>query len=133
MRCMSKRTSGVFVVLAMLLGGCKKEFLNKVPSTALVVPSTLADYQKLLDNASEFEYTPVLGEVSVDNLILSATFWPTLDPAERNAYTWSADIYEGQGLVDDWDIPYRQVFYANVIQEGLKTLPVTTANQAQWT
>lgn len=120
------------MLLALLVGGCKKAFLNKLPSTTLVVPSTLSDYQQLLDNTFVMSYTPVLGEVSADNLYLPETFWQTLDVAEKNAYVWAADLYQGQGLNDDWDVPYQQVFYSNVVLEGLAQVPVTTANQAQW-
>jgi hypothetical protein len=112
--------------------GCKKTFQDKVPSTALVVPSTLSDYQQLLDNTAVMSGTPVLGDVSADNFYLPYTFWQTIDIREQNAYIWAADIYQGQGLVDDWDVPYQQVFYANVILEGLNAIPVTTVNQPQW-
>jgi len=114
------------------LGGCKKAFLNKLPSTALVVPSTLSDYQQLLDNTAVTTGTPLLGEVSADNFYLPYSTWQALDSRERNAYMWASDIYEGQGLVDDWDVPYQQVFYANIVLEGLSTIPVTMANQQQW-
>lgn len=120
------------VVLLISMWGCNKAFLDKLPSTALVVPSTLTDYQELLDNTSVMSWTPVLGEVSADNFYLPYMFWQSIDVREQNAYIWSADIYQGQGLVDDWDIPYQQVFYANVVLEGLSTIPVTTVNQLQW-
>ena len=34
------------------LSSCKKTFLDTLPSTAVVVPATLADYQHLLDNTA---------------------------------------------------------------------------------
>lgn len=114
------------------LVSCKKAFLNKLPSTALVVPSTLSDYQQLLDNTVVTTGTPLLGEVSADNFYLPYSTWQALDSREHNAYIWAADIYEGQGLVDDWDVPYQQVFYANVVLEGLSSIPVTMANQQPW-
>ena len=114
------------------LGGCKKAFLDKRPNTAQVVPSTLSDYQQLLDNTAVTTSTPLLGEVSADNFYLPYNTWQALDSRERNAYMWGSDIYEGQGLVDDWDVPYQQVFYANIVLEGLSNIPVTMANQQQW-
>ncbi len=116
----------------LLWCGCRKTFLDKLPSTALVVPSTLSDYQALLDNDAVMSGTPVLGELSADNFYLVYTLWQGLDRRESNAYIWAADIYEGQGLVDDWDIPYKQVFYANVVLEGLAGIPVDNVNRAQW-
>ena len=121
-----------YTVSFISIWGCKKAFLDKLPSTALVVPSTLSDYQQLLDNTAVMSGTPVLGDVSADNFYLPYTFWQTIDTREQNAYIWAADIYQGQGLVDDWDVPYQQVFYANVVLEGLNTIAVTTVNQPQW-
>ena len=114
------------------LGGCKKAFLDQLPSTALVVPSSLSDYQQLLDNTVVMGLTPVLGDVSADNYYLPYTSWQSIDSRERNAYMWASDIFTGQGKVDDWDVPYQQVFYANVVLEGLNTIPVTTMNRQQW-
>jgi len=124
----------ISVVVLLLAGlcGCKKSFLNTLPSTALVVPSSLSDYQQLLDNTAVMSGTPVLGEVSSDNFYLPSGSWQALDSREHNAYIWSPDLYGGQGLVEDWDVPYRQVFYANVVLEGLSTIAGTTANQQQW-
>lgn len=121
-----------YLLLLLAVGGCKKEFLNTLPSTALVVPTTLADFQELLDNTSVTTGTPVLGEVSADNFYLPYTFWQTIDTRERNAYVWAPDIYEGQGQVDDWDVPYQQVFYANEVLEGLATIAVTSENRPTW-
>ena len=130
---MKKRYGTIgLLLITMVAGGCKKAFLNKIPSTELVVPSTLSDYQELLDNTTVMGYTPVLGDVSSDNLYLPDSFWQTLDVSEKNAYIWAADLYDGQGLIGDWDMPYQQVFYANEVLEGLAQIPVTTANQAQW-
>ena len=128
------RTILLYVVLltGASLGSCKKTFLNQLPSTALVVPSTLADYQQLLDNTLVMGLTPVLGEVSADNFYLPYSSWQSIDSRERNAYAWASDLYSGQGKVDDWDVPYQQVFYANVVLEGLPTIPMTTMNQQQW-
>ena len=120
------------LLTGLLLGGCRKAFLDKLPSTALVVPSTLGDYQALLDNDAVMSGTPVLGELSSDNFYLVYPMWQGLDRRESNAYIWAQDIYEGQGLVDDWDIPYKQVFYANVVLEGLGGIAVNEVNRAQW-
>jgi len=128
------RTTFVYLIVLVVFGlsSCKKAFLDTLPSTAVVVPSTLADYQHLLDNTVVTTGTPLLGEVSADNIYLLYNFWQSIDSREHNAHVWAADIYQGQGKVDDWDIPYQQVFYANVVLEGLHNIPVTPANQQQW-
>lgn len=130
-----KHTSlSILLLSAVALSGvgCKKAFLNQIPSTALVVPSTLADYQELLNNTQIMQLTPLLGDVSADNYYLVDSFWTSLDVEERNAYIWAPDIFQGQYLDADWDMPYQQVFYANEVLQGLGNITITTANQQQW-
>lgn len=128
-----------FVLYILLLSiaittgsGCKKEFLSQQPSTAIVVPSTLSDYQQLLNNTQVMPLTPLLADVSADNYYLVDSFWSGLDVEERNAYNWAPDIFQGQGLDGDWDVPYEQVFYANEVLQGLSDIGITTANRQQW-
>jgi hypothetical protein len=88
--------------------------------------------QELLDNEPVMNVTPALGEVSADNYYLPYTIWTTLDIKEYNAYIWAPDLYEGQGLVSDWDIPYQQVFYANTVLQGLTGIQPDSTDRAQW-
>ena len=121
------------LVLGLSGGACHKQaFLDKKPSTNLLVPATFADFQELLDNTQVMGITPVLGEMSADNFYLDYLFWQSLDVREYNAYIWAPDLYEGQGLVPDWDIPYSQVFYANVVLEGLAKITPDSNSQGQW-
>jgi len=133
---------GTFFFFLLLAGigslfSChKSDFLDKKPSTDLVVPSTLDDFQALLDNDNVMRETPVLGEVSADNFYLLPDFWDGLNLKEKNAYIWlpgNADIfYGGQGGVEDWNIPYQQVFYCNVILDALPKVDRTSMNSARW-
>jgi len=122
----------ILVATGLAGSGCRKAFLNKLPSTDLVVPSSLSDFQALLDNDNVMSGTPILGELSADNFYLPYASWQALDTREQNAYIWAKDIYQGQGLIDDWDIPYKQVFYANVVLEGLSGIAVDNTNRQQW-
>ncbi|MDP4218327.1 MAG: RagB/SusD family nutrient uptake outer membrane protein [Bacteroidota bacterium] len=131
----SKNCTGLWVILVVIAGyisSCKKNFLDKKPSSDLVVPTTLEDFQALLDNDIVMRETPVLGELSADNLYLDSTFWGTIDTKEHNAYIWARDIYENKGNVDDWGLPYQQVFYANVVLDGLPGVAVDSTNRDQW-
>jgi hypothetical protein len=125
-------------MLLLLLSGmglvmsCTKGFLDKKPSSDLVVPTTLEDFQALLDNDLVMSGTPELGELSADNFYLLDDFWTNLDTKEHNAYIWAKDIYNGQGNVDDWNQPYQQVFYANVVLDGLPGVPTDSMNQQEW-
>ena len=125
----------VFLLLAItaILAGCNKsDFLDKKPNTQLVVPTTLTDFQTLLDDQLVMQETPELGELSSDNYYMLYTTWTGLSAKTQNAYIWAKDIYGGQGEVQDWNLPYKQVFYANVVLDGLDKIKVDESNRQQW-
>jgi hypothetical protein len=124
----------LFLILAFGLTaqGCRKAFLAGKPSTNLLVPNSLTVFQELLDNTQVMNISPALGEVSADNYYLLYTTWIQLDTKEYNAYIWAPDLYDGQGLVSDWDIPYQQVFYANTVLQGLAGIQPDSTDQAEW-
>jgi tetratricopeptide (TPR) repeat protein len=117
-----------------LVMSCTKNFLGKKPSSDLVVPTTLEDFQALLDNYLVMSETPSLGELSADNYYISSLgAWDSLEnPKEHNAYIWAKDIFQGQGNDDDWNLPYQQVFYANVVLDGLPGVSIDSINSPQW-
>ncbi len=122
-----------FAGLAALTACTKSGFLSEKPSTALVVPSSLKDLQALMEDNNVFTASPVLGELSSGDYYLPYTTWQALFlPKEQNAYIWAPDLYAGQGNIFDWNKPYQQVFYANVVLDGLAGIPQTPANQADW-
>lgn len=126
------KTVGILLLMVVLAGCGKKDFLDAKPASNLFVPSTLEDFQNILDKDAMNE-TPVLGELSSDNYYLQTyLFWQGLTTKERNAYIWAADTYQGEGAVIDWNTPYQQVFAANVVLDGIDKIAVTPANQQQW-
>jgi starch-binding outer membrane protein, SusD/RagB family len=121
--------------MLLLLSGilsCKKEFLDKKPDSDLQIPSTLADFRLLLDNERIINETPVLGELSSDNFYLPQTFWAGLNAKEKNGYVWAKDVYAGTIGIADWDRPYQQVYYSNVVIEGLNKLNKSGVNLIEW-
>jgi hypothetical protein len=118
-------------VLACCGPACHK-FLDQKPATNLLVPTTLSDFQALLDNTDVFGLVPTLGEASADNYFLPDSFWYTLDAREHNTYIWAADIFGGVGGQQDWNVPYQQVFYANVVLQGLDSVAGNPDSVAEW-
>lgn len=98
----------------------------------MFVPTTLKDFQSLLENDIVTRETPLLGELSSDNYYLPFSYWQNLKSKEHNAYIWAEDIFDEIGGVVDWNFPYQQVFYANVILEGLKNITVTSDNISEY-
>jgi hypothetical protein len=127
-----KRTLLALALAGLGLACNKQAFLDKKPSTTLLVPTTLSDFQALMDNVKVFGLVPVLGEASAGDYFLSYPAWQSLITREYNAYIWAKDIYGGQGGQQDWNVPYQQVFYANVVLEGLKAMKAAPDSVGQW-
>lgn len=115
----------IHISLALLttlnISSCKKDFLDAKPSTSLVQPHTIADFQQLLSNTDVFNHTGALKLASSDEYIIPdyATYQSLVYQKYRNAYIWQKDIYAGQPAQPDWNILYSAVFYANNVLAGL--------------
>lgn len=138
----------VAFIIMLSIFSCRKEFLDAKPSAALVVPSTLEDFQALLDNfrymngatprtmGSSGAYggpNPMLLEVAADNYYIPDNYFNTFLEYYKSIYLWSStNPYGGIETLPDWNSPYRAVFYANVVLDGLESLPFTPENQSEW-
>jgi starch-binding outer membrane protein, SusD/RagB family len=115
-----------------LISCSKKKFLDKKPSSDLFVPTTLNDFQALLDNDNVMSETPMMGELSADNYYIPDFLYNTLKTREVTCYTWEDNIYIfNERTIDDWNKPYQQVFYANEVLQGVDKIDETTANRNQ--
>lgn len=111
------------LMISGMLCSCEKAFLDAKPDKSLLVPTTVEHYQALLDNAlNVMNLTPYLGEVSADDFYMAPNTFESYQETEQNAYIWADRIYPTLS-VQDWDLPYKQVFYANVVLDGLTELP----------
>lgn len=123
----------LFSTVAGIISCNRTEFLETKPDSDLFIPTTLDDFQALLDNDAVMNETPVLGDLSADNFYMPVSYWQSLGAREKNAYIWLPETFEGlAGNIPDWNIPYKQAFYANVILDGLQNLPATTGNENRW-
>jgi hypothetical protein len=128
----------VFTAISILVGlilcaSCKKDWLDIKPDISLVVPSSLNDFQGLLDNTSgaSLAFTVnncILGEAGSDNYYLTPAAYASLPPNEQSAYTWNLNEYQAD-TAPDWLGPYSQISMTNVILEGLKEIDATASNQ----
>ena len=121
----------ILILIIIGLNSCQKEFLDKKPDKAVLVPTTLNDFQALLDNSNIMNYAPGMNTMASDDLDNTADGLDQVElPLEKNAFLWAADVYEGLPITPDWDTPYQQIFYANVVLDGLKD-PEQTSSQAK--
>lgn len=122
----------LFLLLMVNLISCKKDFLEIKPDQKLLVPITLTDMQTLLDNNNIINKGIGLNAVAADDYELSTETLKSFNlPAERNSYTWNNDIFEGN-TAPDWDLPYQQIFYANVVLDGLKKIESNNTNESEY-
>lgn len=106
------------IAVLCLLSSCTKDFLDKKPDKSLLVPTDAADFQAILDNYNIMNVMPGLGTIASDHYYLPGNVVKSLLPVQQNSYLWKDDIFEGQ-TATDWNTPYKQVFYANVVLDGL--------------
>ncbi len=119
----------LFVGLGLV--SCEKDFLNERPAKGLLVPSTLSDFQALLDNQGVMNSAPNLGVISSDDFYSTDNGIQSATTINRNIYLWADDLYEG-AYVADWSMPYQQVFYANVVLDGLMKMNESLKETSEW-
>lgn len=105
-------------ITLIFLFGCNKK-LDLKPLSSLVVPTTAKELENLLDNTAVMMITPGLAHLSADEYEIPtlANFQALANATTRAAYTWNTDVFEGQGQVPDWTVPYAQIFYCNNVLE----------------
>jgi tetratricopeptide (TPR) repeat protein len=119
------------LVLLATINGCKKmdEWLDEKYNKSDVMPKTISDFQKLLDNDNVINLNnPVIGEIGTDNFYLGTTEWQNLPVSQRNSYIWEKDIFEGAPN-DDWKYGYRIIEYSNIAINGLAKISASASEQ----
>lgn len=120
-----------FLLLGFALSGCGKDYLEEKPDKSYVVPKTITDFQQLLDNFRFFvqALTPATNQQSVDDLLITDAGLRNFSERDRASYLWDKDL---QTNGTDWGNPYRQVFYCNVVLDGLKEISPMPSEQYQY-
>ncbi|MHA4894367.1 RagB/SusD family nutrient uptake outer membrane protein [Pedobacter sp. PWIIR3] len=124
-------------IFAFTLQSCSDSWLEAKPDKSLVVPTSIADYQALLDNNLQifnFYGTGGLTEIAAgDFFITNASFASLFTVEERSAYLWAPTAtFYGNENSSDWQTAYRRILNANVVLEGIKKIKATPENQADW-
>jgi tetratricopeptide (TPR) repeat protein len=130
---MKKTFTIIFIAFTVLIYGCKKQFLDAKPDDSLVVPASLSDMQNVLDNSGYLNGgknisgpDPQLLNASGDEYYVPAASYTTLSDYNKAVYTWAKTI-PWPSADQNWDRPYRVIFYANTVLDGLKNIhPSTT-------
>jgi hypothetical protein len=122
------KSYNIFIlILLFFASGCRKEWLNEKSNLSSTVPSTLQDFQVIMDNSGVMNvFYPTLSEVGTDiYTVADASFLTQLDPL-KNAYTWSNEYPYINVL--DWSNAYNRIFYCNIVLDGLKQYKVSASD-----
>lgn len=111
------------ILPALLVQFACDDYLDAKPDQSLLVPTELEDVQNLLDNIDVFNRQPVLNIIAGDEFFVSQAGLTDLSNSEQGSHHWMDDPYQGD-RIDDWFIPYQQIFYANVSLNALKEMPI---------
>lgn len=118
----------VTLVGLVIFSGCKKEWLEAKVDEKLAVPTTIKDFQAMLDNFSSInkdEGCIVIAEVASDGHVYSNSDFNLMAPSYfqfQNAYSWS-DISPYQsisGYVFTYSTPYNSILNMNIILNGIE-------------
>lgn len=112
----------ILAAAVALTAACTKDYLDKKPSSGLVVPARLSELQELLENSAVMNVTGGLAQVSCDEYRVPdyTQYLSLTDMTSKNAYIWNADLYSGETEIADWNALYKTVFYANNVLDRLE-------------
>src|SRR5690242_16457929 len=83
-----------FLFAGISLVSCKKGWMEEKPNKTLDVPTTIKDFQAMLDHSSYInDWRPSLGEISADNYYVSDKMWQGYNRDTRSRYIWDKEIY----------------------------------------
>ncbi|WP_291032458.1 RagB/SusD family nutrient uptake outer membrane protein [Dyadobacter sp. 50-39] len=120
----------LFVLTPPLLVSCgDTDWLDVKRYKADVMPHTFADLQAIMDNhfVVNLNY-PVLGQISADDIYIPDDRLNSASVAERNAYIWAKDIYQGAAS-SEFAGPNEKISYANIVLERLPLADQTSESE----
>lgn len=122
-------------ILLTSFGACKK-FLDKKQNAKLIVPSTLDDLQKLLDDAStmNLDRTPSYGETSADDYYMTDDYYDLVGSAVGEAYQhyYLWEKYFDENASNDWGNVYQPIYNSNLVLDIMKKIPRTASVSNTW-
>ncbi len=105
----------LLLINCLLLASCKK-YLDAKPDKTLAVPSTLQDFQAILDNNFLNLDYPFAGDIGSDDYFLKASDLSNFSTSDQLTYVWNANAANDL----DWNYAYNMVERCNVVLDGLE-------------
>lgn len=117
------------LILGIALASCKK-FLDERPQSTLRIPSTVSDFQSLLDNFSVMNYRDLSSaEMVAGDFYLTDADWASRTEQERRLYLWETTNVMSV-TSNDWIDMYNMVYRANTVIEG--TAELHAVKNSEW-
>ncbi|WP_294345268.1 RagB/SusD family nutrient uptake outer membrane protein [uncultured Sphingobacterium sp.] len=117
------------LMMVIMASSCKK-FLEEKTNASMVVPRTLEDLQRILDNAQSMNAgLSSMSEAASDNYMLTETQFNSLQEVYRRNYIWDNDEYYYN---NDWAKGYTVVYNSNLVIDLLKKIGRTADNAQQY-
>lgn len=113
-----------FVAVSILVTGCKKDWMSEKRNLSLIIPSSLQDMRRLLNESYVFrnDYR-VLASLAADEYFLNNEKYNSIYfPFVKESYVWKDFVYGNLATDFFWVNPYKQVFYSNIVLEGLEKI-----------
>lgn len=121
----------IILAICSAIAGCQKEFLEVKRDVTQEVPTSLDDFDLLLDNLTVFNHGSghVMSSIAAEEFQLSQLAFDQLGrPDEQRIYLWMDENYVGSECMD-WNYPYQRILYCNIILEGLAKLNPDVENK----
>lgn len=130
-----------FVLLC--LSSCGKEFLEVKADKSQQVPSTIPDFQALMDNVNTLmnvSSSHELGIIGADEYFITDARYQAFPLSQsggikvgfqKRAYTWEQNIYEG-GETSDWNLGYARILWTNISIDGLDRISPAPSEEQAW-
>jgi len=75
----------------------------------------------------------ILDEAATTDMFVTDAAYANRDPLEQNVYIWAPDMYKGTTDYSEWVLPYKRVFYTNVVLEGIQKIePGSSQELTEW-
>lgn len=111
----------ILLILTTFFSSCSKSWLEEKVDLKQAVPSTLVDFQAMLDNFQVINAnsTSYYTEIAADGHYYTEGVWNTFKgTVSQNMYTWTDSVQYNN--VADWNNAYKAVAYTNTILDEAK-------------
>ncbi|MBB5440080.1 hypothetical protein HDC92_003778 [Pedobacter sp. AK017] len=123
----------LILLLVVKLTSCKKqdEWLNKKSNKSDIIPTTIADFQTILNNDILMNASDGFVTIGSDNYFVPLATWQSQSEEIRDVYIWKQKIAIIPASAG-WQENYRRINNTNIVLDGLDKIGRNTQNERQW-